>query len=108
MIYRILRGDDKKGFGQWEGPSIDGYLPFAHRFEQRALGSWRGSIDFIRQQHIRKDGPFTKLKILCFTIKDVETGHITGQQVGGALQTTKRAAHSGSQGLAKCGFSKSG
>ncbi len=59
----------------------------------------RRAIDFVGQQHVRKDGARQEFKLPDFLVEDVEPRNVAGKQVGRALHPRKAAVHRVSEGL---------
>jgi hypothetical protein len=70
--------------------SVDRDLPLLHRLQQRRLGPRRGPVDLVRQQDVDEHGARPELEPLRVLAVDHDTSHITGQKVGGALNTLQR------------------
>lgn len=67
------------------GP-IDADLLFGHRFQKRALGAWRGTVDFIGQQQLREYRAGMKTEVALFLIEDGNTEDVRRQQIRRELQ----------------------
>ncbi len=98
LVLRVLRGDDEEWFGQRHRLAVERHLMLFHGLEQRALGLWRGAIDFIGQHELGKNRSALKSELTGFAIKDGHTEHVGGQQIAGELHPLKRQP----QGLRKC------
>src|SRR4029077_3429052 len=66
---RILRGDNHKRLLKWMRLIVDGNLCFTHRFQETALGLWRGAIDLICQYNIGEDRTRYELKPLFLPVE---------------------------------------
>jgi len=65
----------KKGRGQWIGLPCNGQLPFLHGLQQGGLSLGRSSVDFIGQNHVRKEGSRDKTE-LSVRVQYFRTGNI--------------------------------
>src|ERR1051326_5710491 len=95
-LQRILCGQYEERRIQFVCPLADGYAAFFHRLEQRRLGFGGGSIDLVRQQDVRKDGP--RLEIEEFfahgvLLNDVRTCNIGRHEIGCELNSRELQVH---------------
>ncbi len=63
----------------------DRHLAFLHGFEQGALHFRRRTIDFIRQEQVRKNRPAMRAQIVGPLIENLGAQNIAGEQVDGEL-----------------------
>jgi len=69
VLNRVLSREHGKNRRQAMQLSIDRYLPFFHRFQQRCLCLGRRAIDLVGQQQVGKIGPGRRLKVEVATLK---------------------------------------
>ena len=60
-----------------------------HGFKERALRARRGTIDFIGQHHVCKDGALLELKGLALAVINTDAGDVGRQEIRGALDTAE-------------------
>jgi len=61
---RVLGRQDEKGQRQRIGRPIHGHLLLLHGLKQRRLGLGCCAIDFVGEQHLRKNGTLTEFELL--------------------------------------------
>ena len=66
-----------------------GYLPFLHGFQQCTLYFGGGTVYFICQNKIGKNGAFSYHKLIALLVINHGTHHICRQQVWGKLYAAK-------------------
>jgi hypothetical protein len=105
---RVLRRDHKKQIRQVSSLAIDADLVLAHRFQQRRLRSRRGPVDFVRQQDVRENRPFMKMKLLVALAVNGDADDVGWQQVGRELHALERGGDRFGQRFGQCGFAGAG
>ena len=85
--------------------AFDGHLLFFHGFQQGALRLGAGPVDFIGQQHLRKDRPWVEHKCLFAALVDRNTRKVAGHEVRGELHPRKLQTKTARQRMGQCGFS---
>ena len=58
LLDRILRGQHEERIRQRIVAPAHRHFALLHRFEHGGLGFGRGPVDFVRQNHVRENGPF--------------------------------------------------
>ena len=104
----ILGGDDEEGLRQDVGVAFDGYLAFAHGFEQCALIAGSCAIDFVGQQDVGEDGTWAKFEVAGRRPVDAGTEDITGKQVRCELHADEAAAKRFGDGAGERSFAEAG
>src|SRR5581483_5008998 len=91
-LNRVLCRDYERWSGQRHRLALNRYLPFGHRFQQRRLCAWSGSVYLINQQDLREYGAATKNKFITFLIKIAHTNNICWKKVRCALYALERGS----------------
>ena len=92
MIDRVLRRDHKERIGKFVRRSADGNFALLHRLKERGLRLRRGSVDFVRKENIREDGPLHKTKTsltLRVFLKDVCPRDVRRGKIRGELNASE-------------------
>ena len=91
MVHRVLRGDHQERRIELVGVSIDGHAPLGHGFQQGGLRPWRGPVDLVGQQDIRKHRTRPELELGRLRIEDRGSGDVGRQQVRRTLSPLETA-----------------
>ena len=83
---------------------VDTDAPSGHRFQQGALRAGAGSIDFIRQQHLREDRSRLEAKAGRGWVEDRQAGEISRQQVAGEADPLEGKGATPGQGFSEGRF----
>lgn len=75
----VLRGDHEEWIGQLARHTFSGDLMLAHGLEQRALRARRGAVDFVCEQNVGEDRPFTELETAVLLLVDAGAQNVGGQ-----------------------------
>ena len=94
LLDRVLRGENKERLGQFMRLPPHRNFMLLHGFQKRGLRFGRRSVDFIRQNHIGKEGPAQKHEFalprhLVF-LYDFRARDVGRHQVGRKLDTLVR------------------
>ena len=89
MLHRVLCGDDQKRIGKRKSPLLYRDHPLAHRFQERRLRFWRGTVDLIRQQHVGKNRSGDEFELLVILIEDGHSDDVGRQEIAGELNALK-------------------
>src|SRR5579884_1940627 len=81
IFYGVLRSYDHKWSRQLICNILYSYLPLLHRLKQGRLGSRRGPVYFVCQNHVAKYWTFSEYKLRLVSVKDKGSCYICWQQV---------------------------
>ncbi len=96
LLYRVLRGKNEKRFFQLERRITNCNLVLLHSLKQSRLSLRSSSVDFIRQNNIRKNRARLELEITLPSTRfldDVRTCNIRRHQVRSVLNTRELQIH---------------
>ena len=80
--------------------AVGRHLPLAHRFQQGALGSRRGTVDLVGQDHVGEDRAGAEAELLRLGVVEAAAGDVGRQQIGGELNAMEDAGDAAGHGLA--------
>jgi hypothetical protein len=95
----VLGGEHEERAGQQARLAFDRNLVFAHALQQGGLGTGRGAVNLIRQQHVAEGRAGAEVKLLRLLIEDGHADHVVGQQIWGELDALEATANGPRQGL---------
>src|SRR6185295_14799162 len=76
-----LSRDYRKAGAQRVARAVQRYAALLHGLKERRLGLWRGTIDFIREQHIAKHWTLRERERARLKIEQVRTQDVAGHQI---------------------------
>jgi hypothetical protein len=100
-MLRVLGRDDEERFRQRMRDAIERYVLFLHRLEQRALRLWRGAIDLVGEDELRKERSGVEDEALLVAIEDRVAEDVRGQQIARELDAAEIEAEGTRQRVGK-------
>ncbi len=107
-LHRVLGRDDEKEFVKLTPLPIDTDLPLPHRLKKSGLRTGGCSVDFVRQQDVRKHRTFMEFKGIGALMKDRYTEDVGRKEVRSELDAPELRINGLREGFGQCGLSGSG
>jgi hypothetical protein len=104
----VLGGDNEEEVGEGAGLAFEADLRFGHGFQQGGLGARGGAVDFVGQQDIGEDRPFTEMELLGLGMKDRDAQDVGGEEVRGELNAMELGVEGEREGFGEGGFAGAG
>ena len=107
-FHRIFGCQHHEKFGQFVSLPLERNLPFFHRLQERALRARRGTVDFVGQQHLRKDRPLADFKLARIRLEHGTARHVGRQQIRRKLDSRKICTDGGGKRLRERRLARAG
>src|SRR5437868_4513361 len=104
----VLSGEDQERFFEFETLLSNRDLLFLHRFEQGALDLGGSTIDFVRQDKIRKDRAFAGRETSRLWIINLSADHVSREHIGRKLKPRELDMNAGGERFYGEGFGQTG
>ena len=108
VLDRVLRGDHEEGTFEWVGHAVRRDLPLLHRLEQRGLCARRGTVDLVGQEDVAEHRTGLELERVPPAVPHGHSGHVRGEEIGGALDPSPGAVDRRRDGLRQAGLADAG
>ena len=107
-FHRILSRQDHEKFGQFVALPLERNLSLFHRLQKRALRARRGTVDFVGQQHLRKNRPLADFKLARIRLEHGTACHVGRQQIRRKLDSRKIRTDGGGKRLRERRLARTG
>ncbi len=105
---RVLGGDHHERLRQGVGLVVDAHAPFAHGFEQGALGLGGRTVDFVREHYVGEQRPPAEDEVALLPVEDRDAYDVRGEQVARELDPAEGAFHRPGERMCQSGFPNPG
>lgn len=104
----VLGGHDEERFGEAIAGAADGDLPFLHGLQEGGLDFGGGTVDFVGENEVGKDGAVVDAEFRVAGIEDHGADDVGGEEVRGELDAFEIDAEGSGKAFDQEGFGQAG